>query len=51
VRPLFPISYTAPLGYPYDATPDGQKFIQATSPEGVSTPLVLVTNWMSELKK
>ena len=51
VRPLFPISYTAPLGYPYDVTPDGQKFIQATSPEGVSTPLVLVTNWMSELNK
>jgi Tol biopolymer transport system component len=51
VRPLFPISYTAPLGYPYDVTSDGQKFIQAASPEGVSTPLVLVTNWTAELKK
>jgi Tol biopolymer transport system component len=51
VQALFPISYTAPLGYPYDVSPDGQKFIQATSPEGVSTPLVLVTNWTSELKK
>jgi hypothetical protein len=51
VRQLFSISYTAPLGYPYDVAPDGQKFVQATSPESVSTPLVLVTNWMSELKK
>ncbi len=51
VRTLFAISYTAPIGYPYDVTPDGQKFIQATSPEGVSTPLVLVTNWIGELKK
>jgi len=51
VRTLFAISYTAPIGYPYDVSPDGQKFIQATSPEGVSTPLVLVTNWTSELKK
>jgi len=51
VRPLFPLSYTAPLGYPYDVTADGQRFIQATSPESVSTPLVLVTNWTAELKK
>lgn len=51
VRTLFPISYTAPLGYPYDVTPDGQRFIQATSPESISTPLVLVTNWTGELKK
>jgi len=51
VRPLFPLTYTAPLGYPYDVTPDGQRFIQATSPESVSTPLVLVTNWTAELKR
>ncbi len=51
VRPLFPLTFTAPLAYPYDVTPDGQRFIQATSPESVSTPLVLVTNWMGELKK
>jgi Tol biopolymer transport system component len=51
VRALFPLSYTAPLGNPYDVTPDGQRFIQVTSPESVSTPLVLVTNWTAELKK
>jgi len=45
VRPLFQISYTAPLGIPYDVAPDGQRFIFATYPESVSTPLVLITNW------
>ncbi len=48
---LFLISYTAPLGVPYDPTPDGQKFVFATYPESVSTPLVLVTNWAADLKK
>jgi Tol biopolymer transport system component len=48
---LFLISYTAPLGVPYDPTPDGQKFVFATYPESVSTPLVMVTNWTAELKK
>jgi hypothetical protein len=51
VRALFQISYTAPLGIPYDVTPDGQRFIFATYPESVSTPLVLVTNWTAALAK
>ncbi len=51
VRALFQISYTAPLGTPYTPSPDGQRFVFATYPESVSTPLVLVTNWTADLKK
>jgi hypothetical protein len=43
--------YIAPIGYPYDVAPDGQRFIANTSPESVSTPLVLVTNWTTDPKK
>ena len=50
-RPLFQVSYIAPIGTPYDAAPDGQRFILQTYPEGISTPLVLVTNWAGEIKK
>lgn len=48
---LFPIAFTAPLGVPYDPAPDGQRFIFSTYPEAVPTPLVVVTNWMADLKK
>ena len=48
---LFPIGFSAPLGNPYDVSPDGQRFIFSTLPEGISTPMVLVTNWMTDLKK
>ena len=51
VRPLFQVNYTSPLGNPYDVVSDGQRFVFATYPESVSTPLVLVTNWTAELKK
>ena len=45
-RPLFQTTLS-----PYDVTPDGQRFIFATAPEGASIPLVLTTNWTAELKK
>jgi len=51
VRALFQVNYIAPLGNPYDVTSDGQRFVFATYPESVSTPLVLVTNWTAELKR
>ncbi|MFZ0816814.1 MAG: hypothetical protein WAM78_14915, partial [Candidatus Sulfotelmatobacter sp.] len=51
VHTLFQVSYVAPVGNPYDVAPDGQRFVFTTLPEGVSTPLVLVTNWNAELKK
>jgi hypothetical protein len=52
VRALFPIgNFTSPLGVPYDAAPDGQHFVIATLPASTPTPLVLVTNWMADVKK
>ena len=51
VRPLFRVSYTAPIGNAYDNAPDGQHFVVTELPQGIPTPLVLVSNWLSELKK
>ncbi len=50
-RTLFRMSYSGPVGTPYDAAPDGQRFVFSTLPESLSTPLVLVTNWTTDLKK
>ena len=51
VKILFPVNYITPVGTPYDVAPDGQRFIFATYPESVSSPLVLVNNWTADLKK
>ena len=51
LRALFQVNYIAPVGTPYDVTPDGQRFVFATYPESVSMPLVLVANWTADLKK
>jgi serine/threonine protein kinase/Tol biopolymer transport system component len=51
VRSLFRVSYTAPIGNAFDNAPDGQHFVVTELPQSVPTPLVLVTNWLSELKK
>jgi len=51
VHSLFAVNYVAPIGNPYDVTPDGQRFAVSTYGEAVPTPLVLVTNWTSDLKK
>jgi serine/threonine protein kinase/Tol biopolymer transport system component len=50
-RPLFRVNYTAPIGNAFDNAPDGQHFVVSELPQGVPTPLVLVSNWFSELKK
>ena len=51
ITPLFQITYTSPVGTPYDVSPDGTKLIFSTFPESVATPMVLVTNWTAEVKK
>ena len=51
VRALFPIGFTPAIGIPFDVTPDGQRFLFCTLPEGISTPLVLVANWTADLEK
>ena len=48
---LFQVNYIAPVGNPYDVSPDGQRVVFSTFPESTPTPLVLVTNWTSDLKK
>ena len=50
-QPLFAVNFTAPLGVPYDPAPNGQRFMFATYPETIPTPLVVVTNWTGDLKK
>jgi hypothetical protein len=47
---LFDLRNTFPLGAPYDASPDGQRFIVFTQPEGSALPMMLVLNWNVELK-
>jgi serine/threonine protein kinase/Tol biopolymer transport system component len=51
VHSLFQVSYLGPVGNPYDVAPDGQRLIFNTYPENAPTPLVLVTNWASDLRK
>lgn len=51
VRTMFRMNYVAPVGNPFDVAPDGQRLIFSTYPESAPTPLVLVTNWLAELKK
>ncbi|HEV3421400.1 MAG TPA: protein kinase [Candidatus Acidoferrum sp.] len=51
VRPLFRVNYTAPIGNAFDNAPDGQHFVITVLPQGVPTPLVVVSNWLAELKK
>jgi len=48
---LFSYGFIGPVGTPLDPTPDGQKFIFETLPEGAPTPLVFVSNWTGDLKK
>lgn len=48
---LFSMGFIAPIGYPYDVSPDGQRFVINSSVENVSVPLVVVANWTADLKK
>jgi len=47
---LFQANVSA-VGTSFDATDDGKKFLVNISPEQEQTPLVLVTNWLAEVKK
>ncbi len=47
---LFQANVSA-VGVSYDVTADGKRFLVNISPEQEQTALVLVTNWMAELKK
>jgi hypothetical protein len=48
---LFPARSMTPLFAPYDVTPDGQRFLIALPLASESSPLVLISDWKTELKK
>jgi Tol biopolymer transport system component len=48
---LFSARAMTPLFAPYDVTPDGQRFLIALPLASQSSPLVLVSDWKTELKK
>lgn len=51
VRPLFE-TRTGGARWPYDVTPDGQRFLVATLVEdATSTPITLVVNWPARLTR
>jgi hypothetical protein len=39
------------IGYPYDVSADGERFLFVTTLGEASSPLTLVTNWTAERKK
>jgi hypothetical protein len=39
-----------PFGATYDVTPDGQRFIWSTFPEGDASSLVLMVNWTARIQ-
>src|SRR5262249_12255202 len=50
-RALFEVNVSQGAGYPYDATPDGQRFLIAMMPEQRgAAPITLVQNWTAEIK-
>ena len=48
---LFAVRYVNPFFAPYDASPDGQRFLVAFPLTTQSSPLALVSDWKAELKK
>ena len=51
LRPMFSLTYTSPLGTPFDLNPDGQKILTTALPVDAPTPIVLVSNWTNDAKK
>ena len=54
VRRLFRVSarpLTINQGFPYDVSPDGQRFIVNTTTPQVSRPIVLVVNWTEAARR
>ena len=48
---LFAAPMVVGRGYPYDVSEDGKRFLVVTSPGATTTPLTLVVDWPSELKR
>ncbi len=50
VRKLFDLSPHSNSSF-YDVSPDGQKFYVAEAPQGSSSPLTVITNWLARIKR
>jgi serine/threonine-protein kinase len=51
-RPLFQASFTQSDGWPYDISPDGQRFLATVSGEqAAGSPITVVVNWTAELNQ
>ena len=48
---LFAAPMVVGRGYPYDVSEDGKRFLVVTSPGATTTPLTLVVDWPSVLKR
>jgi hypothetical protein len=48
---LFTTRPISGIGYPYDVSADGERFLFVTTLGEASSPLTLVTNWTAERKK
>ena len=48
---LFSATMVAGRGYPYDVSPDGERFLVVASSGATTTPLTLVVDWPSELNR
>jgi len=51
IKPLFKVSNVSAIGAAFEPSPDGQKFLIATSPDQSAVPFNLVQNWPAVLKK
>jgi hypothetical protein len=51
VRPVFTRAHPSGGTYPYDVSPDGQRFLDTTLLEAQESSITVVTNWTAGLKK
>lgn len=50
VKPLFEARVSLEYRYPYDVSPDGQRFLINTTPQRTA-PVIVVVNWTTGIKK
>ena len=51
VQSLFTTQAVTGVGYPYDVSADGNRFLFVTGFEETSSPLTLVVNWTAHLAR
>ena len=48
---LFDVHMVHVIGFEYDVTADGKRFLITTTGSGAASPLTVVTNWQAGVKK